>query len=610
MSPPLEERTTKRRSARNLVPTMRAKQYRQHRDSQNRLHPSAKDDIYVRWILGGNEVWWPATVVKLQPSRNVQREQSGSILYHKLGVYPAEHASVIFFLSAHNERLVRPVVESKNGEGLDESASSWIFMGEVVSDDEDANVDGRQSDEDSTPMGDSCNSTHSTTLRPTLSSSKKKRGTKRSLVAHNVGNNRGSNRHAAISKPSLNARKRRLSTTLVNQSSPIGAKATVSQALVDPGNDEEVESPTDGAGTSTMSSMEKSEIEVRLRLLERRLQDVSVTPNSSLSSASHAIIVSLRWSMLRYLEKPLKSLNLPGISTQGIDSHSLSVSVQCDYNTFRELADTLAKEHRSASNEPKKSRVAFSPSFHTIQSGSSASDNMNILFACLADLTTFLGIRDDNDFEAILSKEVLSESTTLLRILGTFTSDNDSDTETQPSDSTKSMNSVSASSEVVPIIRVFIGTAPVNFSIAEEGDVGGSVDSLAQQETFESTIIQQEGRHFCSGQKCYRTPWNSQHIKSNLSVRSKFDLDGTVSKDELNNYFTLNWSRQLAPSAVKWTRDVHNTGNNSPGALRLTIPFVFLSSSKNVRSLVSMLDSHIETFMKIRSTIHNQSSFK
>lgn len=592
MSLPNENPSTQRRSTRNLVPTLRAEQYREHRDSQNRLHPDTKDDIYVRWILEGEKVWWPATVIKLQPSRIVHHEFRGSLLYHKFRTYPAEPASVIFFLSAQNERLVRSAAKSN------ESASSWVFMGEGVSDEEDANVCGCHSDDDNTPSDDgSTGSSQSTTVRPTSSAIKKKRGTKRSTMAQT--NNNDLRPQTAISKPSRNARKKRLSATLVNHT-------PMSQALVDRVNDEQAEIPTTAAGPSKMTSVEKSELEVRLRLVERRLQDVSMVPTSNLSSSAHAIIVSLRWSMLRYLEKPLKYLNLPGISTHGVGSHRLSVSVQCDYNTLRELADTLAKEHPRASNQPTKSRVAFSPSFHKIQSGSSASDNMNIIFTSLADLSSFLGIRDDNDFEAILSKEVLSESTSLLRILGTCTHKIDFDSEKQSSDSTKSMNSVSASSEVVPNIRLFVGTAPVDYVMAEKGNV----HSYAEHETFQSTLLQQEGKHFCSGQKCYRTPWSSQPIQSDLSVRSKFDLDGTVSKDDLNNYFTLNWSRQAAPSAVKWTRDVHNTANNSPGVLRLSIPFIFFSSTKNVRSLVSMLDSHIETFMKIRSIIHNQSSFK
>ena len=122
-------------------------------------------------------------------------------------------------------------------------------------------------------------------------------------------------------------------------------------------------------------------------------------------------------------------------------------------------------------------------------------------------------------------------------------------------------------------------------------------------------------------QKCFREPWTTKKIETKMYTNCSFDLDGTVDKKQLKNYFVLTWSRQATPSVVKWTRDVHEVANNSPvdvhevannspGCLRLSVPTVLFTSNRNVRSLVPILDNNIETFMKVRSKMHSLSSFK
>ena len=144
------------------------------------------------------------------------------------------------------------------------------------------------------------------------------------------------------------------------------------------------------------------------------MHDSHILNGSSFSAPTLSVVVSLRWAFLKALEKPLRFVNYPGLAVNVLTSHSFSVSVQFDYYCFRDISASLTKEHPEARDEPMKSRVAFSPSFHTTKSGSSAVNNLNILFSSLADLTSFLRIRDDNDFESILSKEVLSDTSTVL----------------------------------------------------------------------------------------------------------------------------------------------------------------------------------------------------
>ena len=253
----------------------------------------------------------------------------------------------------------------------------------------------------------------------------------------------------------------------------------------------------------------------RLAMIERQLKDANTPASSSFSSSAQSFIVSLRWSLLSLLEKPLKPLNLDGLSNFGIAHQELSVTVQCDYNTFKEIASALESEHACTSNKPNSTRVAFSPPFYTTQNGSTAADNLNIMFATLSDLTTFLRIRDDKDFESLLSKEVVTETTTILRILGTFrvkssneacepdggngksigTSGRNGDASKTAGPSTeKSEESVCTLSERVSTISLFVGTAPVAYTTATVAGGNGS-EGGRPPASHTSTLFQQECKY-------------------------------------------------------------------------------------------------------------------
>lgn len=560
-----------RRSTRHSKPSARAKLLLEQKLDERSVFPVERDEICVKWSLNDAIIWWPATVRSVTSKRNTNGEVHANIVYSKFGDYDAEEASVVFSSSSPKERYVRTVNDTQA-----ENIASWIFA------DEPNNLEGEEGDEsgddesrnDVNPNNANSSSSLSTVIRPSSSTTRKPvRSNLRSEFTHP--------RQSAIFKVTRNRLSRR------------SAEGQRNKRL----------------SSGSASNEEHAELLTRLRLVESQLVNVRNVnlpmPSSSLSS----VLVSLRWALLRTLEKPLKMFPLPDLGKHGLACHELTVTAQCDYYTFRELAKMLAEEHRVTDdyNQDRRegSRIAFSPSYNTTQSGSSASNNMNIAFSCLADVTSLLRIRDDNDFESILSKEVVSDSSTLLRILGTFSIHSDNDVQ-QPS--TTLTNGISATSEVTSTIRLFVGSAPVDYEEQTNGAADTSMGLVGP--SFRSTVFQQECKHFCTSQKCYRAPWVIKHIKSTLSVCCTSDLDGMIPSNQLRNCFILNWSRQATPSLVKWTRDIHDAGNNCPGQLRLSIPFIFLAANRNVRALVSLLDSHIETFMKVRSTLHNLSSFK
>ena len=99
------------------------------------------------------------------------------------------------------------------------------------------------------------------------------------------------------------------------------------------------------------------------------------------------------------LEKPLKMVQLSAMVQCLFAHQQLLVTIQCDYFTFRDIAAALSNEHGCIADNLNSSRVAFYTSFHTNQSESTTADDMSIIFSCLDDITTFLHIRDDNDYE-------------------------------------------------------------------------------------------------------------------------------------------------------------------------------------------------------------------
>ncbi len=588
--------------------TMRARQFNSQNENRP-FFPSVGDEICVKWVWNERSVWWPATVTSIGTSGIHTR--TGELHYHKYKDYDRTQTSVLFSVSSGKQRFVRSTGPGcRNSSG----ASSWLYSDERSSDDEN------NSECDSAPRAPrpirkpGMKSTVPDISGPSGRSTEPLGIHDRSIQRSRTDRKFGSARFKNSSKPDT------VSHQLQQDDSNSTAIKTEDKLKSEQQIDQTASIATvDGSANKQMGVHdEKWDLELRLELLERRVHDFAPTNSSELSSSTLSVIVSLRWALLKALEKPLRSVLHPSLDEYGVAPQHLSVTAQCDYRTFREIAAALAKEHRFSSVNSAKSRVAFSPAFHTTQSGSNACDNMNILFACLADLTTFLRIRDDNDFEAILSKELLSDRANILRILGTFSvSEVDehcgfkykTDGPGAIGTST-STDSVSASSESVSVLRLFVGSSPVDFEERTGQDVSISPSTRVFMDRFTSTILQQECRHFCPTQKCFQSEWTARNIESKMTVNCSFDLDGTVGNDNLENYFVLNWTRQAAPSLMKWTKDVHEVGNNSPGRLRLSIPYMLFTSTRNVRRLESKLDSHIETFMNVRSSLHNMSSFK
>lgn len=594
------------------------------------------DTIAVKWIVSEEEIWWPATVTEIDDYSSAAATRTGEVRYHAFQNYNAEYAKVTFYyIHSTNERFISS--EGKNNlnnlaENADAQVSmcSWMFPDEVAT--HIPEISHRTSTIQATAPR-TPNRSPDKTLSVKRPSTTRRQGSENSLHRRRL--------HSAIRKrdyvdqpgpfspqSSQSNPDQTHTSALENNMQHAPGDSSASEcprdddsvmepgeqrALKGSGNDVQLEEKSTAIALNVTNEREtqrfdrESHIQMRLELLERKMRDVSQSHMSDPSSAAQSVIISLKWAILRQLEKPLKEIKHPKLCQLGVADCSTEVSAQCDYFTFRELVSCLAYTHGCKRNEESTGRLAFSPSFDTIQSGSVASDNLTVIFSTLADITRFLGIRDELDYESILVKEVVDESKTILRLMGTFQVEEVADTDSVGS----THHSISADSNFNrhnhKQIRIYVATAPSAVSIDTIND-GDQNPNNSAPNTFNSIVIDQKCEHFNNTSYTFQSRWTSSPVHSPFKVSCAFDLDGIARPSQLKNFFTLSWSRQSAPSSKKWTKDIHSLGTNSPGSLRLSLPSVFISASKNVTALSAILDENIETFMNFRSSLYRSST--
>ena len=348
-------------------------------------------------------------------------------------------------------------------------------------------------------------------------------------------------------------------------------------------------------------------------------QTTTVPYIDTLSATASTVLTSLKWLLFKRIEKPLKNLRIQQLFERGVAATIVSVKCDCDYSTFRNLSATLASyfdisEHIiSSSSSPVSSRICFHPDFARTQCGSSGVDNLSISFTCLSDIMDFIGVRDEDDFEKVLSTEVQTRTENLLQIMGSLLINSMPNNESTTSSSCGARSSLSTSNEkssksknVTERMSIFVGSAPLQPASEENR----STQQLATStHTFNTYKFEQVCRHFSEEKMCYNTQW---FASSNLASYAKPMRRGLQQDPDNSKYFVLNWRQTKPPSTVKWSRDAQTFGSSFPGRIELSLPAVFTSSRSNVSALSSLLDNNIEDVLQQRIIMHkcrNPSNF-
>lgn len=665
-----------RRSGRTSTLTSRARAFFQdtRRTDMPPKFPQEGDEISVRWVLNDEEVWWPATVTKIEDEYESKSTRRGKLIYHRLRNYGVECMTVLFyFLESSKQCLVSPIdpcsddqTTRRHGHDNDD-LSTWVFTDQLNSVKcDDSTYLLHNNDPPSTQV--SPTSPHHEQSRAPRTHEEESasrplheidptpvRKSKSSLQVRHVvsriekrsSQSEGNKRvHSPRLDIDLSPTQQDVEDTL-DIATPISSQAlplepvnapppTRLHAASNVGKlegesfshqlheisqecDDDAETPPVriyAAGSSRAPRSDRSpprsapvartSLQARLELLERKMNDVRSSPSHSLSTSAESVLVALKWSMLRQLERPLKEVKLKGLVYMGVAQQCCQATTNCDYSTFRELATSLANRHGYLTPSATSGRLEFSPSYNRIQSGSVASNNMSIMFSTLADLTNFIKVRDEADYRSIISKTVYTEDKSIMRVIGTFRVEGPLEPQPQAdypssSESTKSVNAVSTQQQLCDnYLRIYVATAPPSQDTSFP-------DPSTRPPQLHTSILEQRCMHFSTTTRSFQSPWNSREFKSDFKVSCDFDVDGIVPPDQLKNYFKLSWSSLQPPSTKKWTKDVHTVSGNNPGTLTMSFPCVFLSARRSVASLSSVMDSNSDTFIEFRSKVYQTS---
>ncbi len=283
--------STIRRSKRRSIPTTRSRQYQEQRDVTKPVFPSVRDEIIVKWIVEDAVIWWPAVVLSIGQVRRDGKACHGSLMYQKMGDYEREQAAVIFSSSGPDERFVKTVNSTSSSQtDARENDATWKFADESSSEKEESdNVNEKK-----------IINTVSRKNRPASSSLTASMLASSSAARHAIIKKENShvkgNLVSVISKQSREKKTRTTRKTKgedrEHRTSSNHSSRSEEMSEIQAEFKKETEDNVDGSKWIE----EKAEINNRLRVLERQLQDVNARNSSTLSASLHSVIVSMRWA--------------------------------------------------------------------------------------------------------------------------------------------------------------------------------------------------------------------------------------------------------------------------------------------------------------------------
>ena len=645
-----------RKSTRTRIPSQRVLQ-RNESSSSSRIFRLDCEEIRVKWVLHGSVVWWNATVVRVdEPTADANGKYcSGEILYHRLDNYDREKAIVTFTVTDGIRSLFAVNEAGDRLEG-DEFSPPWIFEDEPVPGDIDQDSASSTSSTDSNDaptipiVADESEVQGTNTPNRQLSKlsslvkhssviSKRRRNSNRSQAVqqadlpqpHTVPGKRTS----AVQQKKFQSRRRsskRNEFRVMNtgkSSIPSPVLEGVSNSQIAPYPQVNKQNVAQAVGTderskylgvhhvdnsSSQSSTSVLNLGLRIHLLEAQLmQFISTSGSPPIPSSSLVILMGLRWSLMKRLERPLKEVLSDVVCNYGLSTSSFSVKCDCDHKAFRDISAFIAWTHGFNDNnsDPAPShttRIKFIPSIHRAVSKSLGTDNVCITFNVLSDILALLGVQDEDDFEQIICRESRGSNNHILQICGCLdTVDDDVRDKDESSHSSHSKVSVQTSSDTpTPFFRLFIGAVP--HVVLAQKILGHDVETTAKDKlpcpdlhlrTFSSVLFEQPRENYSLDRNCYRAKWRARLVTTSFSAMKPAS---SSEPDKLRSFF-FKWTRMKAPSLTKWSRDAQTLSLTVPGQLLLSVPVVNCSSQSNSLAISKLMDQHVETFMDQRMDI-------
>lgn len=353
--------------------------------------------------------------------------------------------------------------------------------------------------------------------------------------------------------------------------------------------------------TSTSVSLRIEQLEETVKLLLARTNPQPTL--SDMSTTVQSVLQNLKWSLFKRFEKPLRVQAVPLLSVHGVASTVLSVKCDCDFHAFKSITRILAHRYSPSATIPtdsqatRLSRIAFHPNYSRTQSSSAGVDKLSVSFTCLSDIMDSLNVRDEDDYERILSTEVDSSRGKVLQIVGTLEVKPSAEADfncnvTYPDDTahTASSNESHGTGDTSSnVISIYVGSSP--FRLLRTLHPSSSTNKELALKCF---VFQQTCANFNVEQQCYKTKWNICRPRTDFGMTTN---DGLQDFPDKSKRFALTWSQTKTPSAKKWSKDAQVYSCPFPGQIELSLPVVFTSSSTTVNAISTLLDSNIEAIL-------------
>lgn len=642
-SSPRALRSTKQRSAPPTAPQIKSVAVRpQHASRAHSSFPSRLDTIKVQWFVNNETIWWPASVVRIDDTVTSSNRRQAELLYKPIGAYKQELTKVLFTIEAGtSQRMVSTIYKNTASQDV----SSWMFMNEHLTTNDDASVPPEstfgdvdtRSIEPTVPVEgdlspstanksqlnytqqqhqsrhpsheDSPNTSFHCTRQDTVPKKRASTGTPQKSTRRKT--------HRDSAGEISAGRNEQFLTHLENKEAD--ATNDCDDNLSTPHAPRSYQTPLTSNGDTTVTSdlltrIDTLEKTVTLLLNNNSPQDppsmhMNYAPPIPLPSSTSphvdAVKLSLKWLLLKKVEKTSKPPASLDLSVRGVAGTVVTVNCDCDYTVFKEIAASLAQKHCPAlangSSSSTKSRIRFHPKYARTQCDSTSVDNLSISFTSLSDVMDFLNVRDERDYEKILCSEVHNSRDTFLQIFGTMevlpTAANLDTLRTEAGDQSSQLHSATASSSHpssssarMETIDISIGSAP--HTLVTRDDI--TAPHPAANVPFQLYIFRQNCRNFSDLQGCYRTVWTCSKKSTHLTINSDEGIQRPADKSK---FFVLQWTQVKPPSTKKWSRDTHNVLCPIPGQIVLSLPVVFTASRPNVQSIAELLDDNIDDIL-------------
>ena len=539
-------------------------------NQQRKNVPNEGDDILVKWMINDTVLWWPATVITVLPASTSKTASAftGIINYEAYGRYQRQSADVVFLVDEKGaeKRL-------KHREGDNQEVCSWVYAEQGGQEDAPTSRIKKQ-------------------RRSTPSSFKDSSG---SVTSASYSDKHVEAKHEAEAVFRSRRNRRQRAVPLSNQ--PPSNQDKLHQTTPTEEKHEEIQPDTRSSGVvgSPGNSRRTEDLANRIQLIERRLSTYNNQPVIESAGTAvkhrdgvHGVIVPLRWALLKKFQVPIKPKRNAGY-TAGFTVDATAASTSCTLTSFisvcGHIISTFNEKSPGSSDQLSGNRITFSPTLNKIFSGSSALSNIAVYFTTLSDVCHFLGVNDEDDYEKLICKEVVSNSNPLIRVVGVL-----STPITSASSSSVQTDGSEKSSTTAPRNNIFIGTSAVTDCREDTAP--------CRNEIVNTTLLYQEARNWDQLSSIYESKWASEHRVSERQVHVDEDSDPLSLRTK---FFILHWSKDQLPASSIWSADVFQTSSSVPGTVTLSIPILTSSNVYIVNSLSSLLDRFIEQIMDDRS---------